>query len=586
MADLRAGYAGEGSYAEEAALALYPDAEAASLADFTAGAVARAVWDAEVEPGRPAARRTSLAGLVPDTLTVLEEGWLSIVEETVLPIPHCLIGVPGAAAAEVRVVHSHPMALAQCRSLLANGFETVGARSTAEAARTVAARGDRTHAAVASPLAARTYGLEVLVEDVSDHGVNYSRFVSPGPVQPHRPRGPSRVAVGAALRHPARAGRAARRHRALPLPPRADDVAALAAADRRAVALPVLRGRRGTPRRRARGPGPGRRRAPDDVPRGARLVPRYVRALRRVHSCNSAPAAHDAARRPGTVGLASSSVSTANLAPDGRTPPTPAAAAQRGLFGSGGELAKEIQRAVETSLTAAAKRRGKAQLYRKAAVSIGLMVGAWSVLILASPGPVLALACLAALVAGAVLTGFAIQHDANHGAYSSNAVVATASWASLPRPPRGRLRTCGTGKHNIFHHTYTNIEGADHNLNAKPFGRLAPAQTRHRAHRFQHIYMWGLYGFIASEVAPLVDDFQNALGGGFIDDTPRIPRPRGWDLLPAAGWQGGVLRLGPRHPDVLSSLVGRAELLTARRPSWFRAAARRRISARPLHRGG
>jgi chorismate mutase / prephenate dehydratase len=175
VADLRVGYAGEGSYAEEAALALYPDAEAASLADFTA--VARAVWDAEVDRA-VLPLENSLAGLVPDTLTVLEEGWLSIVEETVLPIPHCLIGLPGAAAAEVRVVHSHPMALAQCRSLLANGFETVGARSTAEAARTVAARGDRTHAAVASPLAARTYGLEVLVEDVSDHGANYTRFVS------------------------------------------------------------------------------------------------------------------------------------------------------------------------------------------------------------------------------------------------------------------------------------------------------------------------------------------------------------------------------------------------------------------------
>jgi prephenate dehydratase len=175
VADLRVGYAGEGSYAEEAALALYPDAEAASLADFTA--VARAVWDAEVDRA-VLPLENSLAGLVPDTLTVLEEGWLSIVEETVLPIPHCLVGVPGAAVDDVRVIHSHPMALAQCRTLLANGFETVGARSTAEAAQAVAARGDRSHAAVASPIAARRYGLEILVEDVSDHGVNYTRFVS------------------------------------------------------------------------------------------------------------------------------------------------------------------------------------------------------------------------------------------------------------------------------------------------------------------------------------------------------------------------------------------------------------------------
>src|SRR5689334_9911458 len=141
------------------------------------------------------------------------------------------------------------------------------------------------------------------------------------------------------------------------------------------------------------------------------------RSSRRAHSNGiRAQPLYDAPGRHDPRGWPLSSVSTTNLAPDGRTPPTPAVVAQRGLFGSGGELAKEIQRAVETSLTGAARRRGKAQLYRKAAVSIGLMVAAWSVLVLASPGPVLALACLAGLVAGAVLTGFCVQHDANHGA--------------------------------------------------------------------------------------------------------------------------------------------------------------------------
>ena len=61
----------------------------------------------------------------------------------------------GATLETVRVVHSHPMALAQCRSALNGRYERVAASTTSEAARTVAALGDVTVAAIASPLAAQ-----------------------------------------------------------------------------------------------------------------------------------------------------------------------------------------------------------------------------------------------------------------------------------------------------------------------------------------------------------------------------------------------------------------------------------------------
>jgi linoleoyl-CoA desaturase len=130
---------------------------------------------------------------------------------------------------------------------------------------------------------------------------------------------------------------------------------------------------------------------------------------------------------------------------------------------------------------------------------------------------------LALAVAG---TGFAIQHDANHGAYPGNVVVNRFMGFTLDL--LGASSYLWHWKHNIFHHTYTNIEGADHDLNAKPFGRLAPDQTRYGGHRFQHIYMWALYGFMLPKWH-LVDDFQNALEAR-IDDN-RIPRPRGGDLV-------------------------------------------------------
>jgi linoleoyl-CoA desaturase len=128
-----------------------------------------------------------------------------------------------------------------------------------------------------------------------------------------------------------------------------------------------------------------------------------------------------------------------------------------------------------------------------------------------------------ALAVGA--TGFAIQHDANHGAYSDNAIVNRLMGATLDL--LGASSYLWHWKHNIFHHTYTNIEGADHDLNAKPYGRLAHDQAHYPAHRFQHVYMWALYGFMLPKWH-LVDDFQNALEAR-IDDN-RIPRPRGWAL--------------------------------------------------------
>jgi prephenate dehydratase/chorismate mutase/prephenate dehydratase len=114
---------------------------------------------------------------VPDTLSILERGQLSIVAEAVLHIPHCLVAVPGTQLADVKVVHSHPMALAQCRTLLAD-YERVGASTTADAARHVAQLGDRSVAAVSSPLAARANGLEILLADVSDHPENLTRFAA------------------------------------------------------------------------------------------------------------------------------------------------------------------------------------------------------------------------------------------------------------------------------------------------------------------------------------------------------------------------------------------------------------------------
>ena len=113
----------EGAYAAEAGGRLYPDAElvaaAARFADVvravTRGEAARGVLPIE----------NSLAGAVPETYDLLAHAPLSIVDEAVLPVPHVLVGLAGANIDALTRIHSHPMALTQCRRFLSSLPDTL-----------------------------------------------------------------------------------------------------------------------------------------------------------------------------------------------------------------------------------------------------------------------------------------------------------------------------------------------------------------------------------------------------------------------------------------------------------------------------
>jgi len=166
-----------GSYTSEAAERLYPQVEAESAGSFAD--VHRAVAEGRVDVGVLPIENT-LAGIVADTCDLIADGELPIVAETVIHIPHCLCGIAGSTTAGVRRIHSHPVALAQCRAFLNGSYEEIGAPTTADAARIVAEQGDPSWAAIASPAAARRFGLEILESDISDHPDNMTRFVAIG----------------------------------------------------------------------------------------------------------------------------------------------------------------------------------------------------------------------------------------------------------------------------------------------------------------------------------------------------------------------------------------------------------------------
>src|SRR5262249_55862060 len=54
-------------------------------------------------------------------------------------------------------------------------------------------------------------------------------------------------------------------------------------------------------------------------------------------------------------------------------------------------------------------------------------------------------------------------------------------------------------KHNIAHHTHTNISGQDDDISLGILGRLSPNDPWRAPYRFQHLYVWGLYALLALE---------------------------------------------------------------------------------------
>lgn len=170
-----------GAFSEEAAR-LFVGGDARLLACDSLEDVIRAVV-----AGRAAAAvvpvENSLAGAVPRAVDLIAASEVRATGEHVLPIRHALIGVPGSTLAGVRRVHSHPVALAQCRRLFATHphLIPVPAFDTAGAAAQVAERGDRTSAAIAGRRAAELYGGTTLLPDVADRSDNATRFLLVAP---------------------------------------------------------------------------------------------------------------------------------------------------------------------------------------------------------------------------------------------------------------------------------------------------------------------------------------------------------------------------------------------------------------------
>lgn len=171
-------------------------------------------------------------------------------------------------------------------------------------------------------------------------------------------------------------------------------------------------------------------------------------------------------------------------------------------------------------------RRNTIGAYCKALLMVTLAAGCY-VAYLTIPMETSGLVLLS-IVFGFALGGIAfnVQHDANHGAFAPSRAINRAAAFTLDL--MGISSHVWKWKHNVFHHTFPNVEGADTDVEPRLFACFAPYQRRFWFHRYQHVYVWVLYGFIVVRWQFLYD-FRRLISGRM--GPHALPRPRGTELV-------------------------------------------------------
>lgn len=151
------------------------------------------------------------------------------------------------------------------------------------------------------------------------------------------------------------------------------------------------------------------------------------------------------------------------------------------------------------------KKTGDFRLYSKSIILILVAIALYTTILLVPMALVLSI--LSSLFLGFILAciGFNVMHDANHGSYSSRKWVNETLGLTLNA--LGGNSFIWKQKHNIIHHTYTNIDGIDDDIAKSPFIRMCSSQQWVPAHRLQHFYTPFLYAF-SSMIWILFQDFE------------------------------------------------------------------------------
>lgn len=164
-------------------------------------------------------------------------------------------------------------------------------------------------------------------------------------------------------------------------------------------------------------------------------------------------------------------------------------------------------------------------MYAKTAIIFATFAASYGLLTFAASAWWQAVPLAVILALSIVAIGFNVMHDASHGAYSDRPFLNRLMSLSLDLV--GGSSHFWHWKHVVFHHTFVNIVDYDTDIDLAGLGRLSPHHARAWVHRWQHLYVWLLYGVMVIKWH-FYDDFQLALTGRM--GTHVVQPPRGRDL--------------------------------------------------------
>ena len=128
----------------------------------------------------------SLAGRVADIHYLIPKYKLQIHAEHFQKVTHNLLGIKGSKLKDIKTVRSHSQAIGQCSKMISeNKIKPIVSADTAGSAKFISEKKDKTDSAIASELAAKTYGLEIIKSNVEDEAGNVTRFFIMGKDSEH-----------------------------------------------------------------------------------------------------------------------------------------------------------------------------------------------------------------------------------------------------------------------------------------------------------------------------------------------------------------------------------------------------------------
>ncbi len=137
---------------------------------------------------------------------------------------------------------------------------------------------------------------------------------------------------------------------------------------------------------------------------------------------------------------------------------------------------------------------GNSKMYFKTIIMLAMYLVPFILILTYLENPWLIVLMWAIMGVGMAGTGMSVMHDANHGSYSKTKWVNTLVGKVI-------LIVGGSDvnwriQHNVLHHTYTNVVGMDEDIDIGDLMRFSPGQELLKAHKYQHLYAWFLYGMM------------------------------------------------------------------------------------------